>query len=120
VNDRPQYDHDAGKGETRYPPQEGEQYRGRPGERDPHSRLNTPLSELDRQAEEERVGDGRLIAASMEGAAAGSDDDSPEGGRADKEEREPVESTREVEDGEAEEALRRAQDEAGGTIERDR
>jgi hypothetical protein len=56
VSDRPQYEHDASKGETRHPPQEGEQYGGRPGERDPHSRLNTPLSELDREAAEEERG----------------------------------------------------------------
>jgi hypothetical protein len=46
-SDRPQYHHDATKGETRYPPESGYQHAGDPGERDVHSRLNTPLSELE-------------------------------------------------------------------------
>jgi hypothetical protein len=46
VNDEGQYHHDPGKGETRYPPQDGKQ-RGphRPGEKDPHEPLNTPAGE---------------------------------------------------------------------------
>jgi hypothetical protein len=103
MSDRPQYEHDASKGETRYPPEEGAQFGGRPGERDPHSRLNTPLSELDQLAD-------------TDDGAVGSDEER----RAEEEGGDPVESTRTVEDGEAETALRRAEDEAGGTIQRDR
>ena len=112
MSDRPQYEHDARKGETRYPPPEGEQYGGRPGERDPHSRLNTPLSELDLQAGDEHVADAAPFAASSE-------DESADERRADREETDPVEAIREADDGNAEEALRRAEEEAGGAIGRD-
>lgn len=45
------YHHDPDEGETRYPPQDGEQ-RGshRRGERDPHEPVNTPLDDLPAQA----------------------------------------------------------------------
>ncbi len=103
MSDRPPYELDARKGETRYPPEEGEQFGGRPGELDPHSRLSTPLSELDQ--------------------LAGTDDEAADNDkerRAEEEGGDPVEATRAVEDHEATEALRRAEDQAGGTIEGDR
>jgi hypothetical protein len=53
---RPQYDHDARRGETRYPPQDGFQHSGRPGHDDPHSALNQPVADVDREAELERIG----------------------------------------------------------------
>jgi hypothetical protein len=55
-SDRPQYHHDATKGETRYPPESGYQHAGDPGERDVHSRLNTPLSELEANEDVDRLG----------------------------------------------------------------
>jgi hypothetical protein len=49
--ERPQYHHDAGQGETRYPPESGEQYAGDRDEKDPHSRLNTPVEDVEASAE---------------------------------------------------------------------
>src|SRR4051812_46771622 len=100
MSDRPQYEHDASKGETRYPPQDGEQFGGRPGEGDPHSRLNTPLSELDH------------LTRTTEPSAVTRND--ALGKKAATQSRRSA-----IEDGEADEALRRAEDEAGGTIPRD-
>jgi hypothetical protein len=119
MSNRPRYEHDAGKGETRYPPQEGEQYGGRPGERDPHSRLNTPLSDLERQAQEEGaprggpVVDVQGMGGGAKGGGEGSDPELPEGSRGDREARNAAQTTpRGVEDAEAE-AMRRAQEATG-------
>jgi hypothetical protein len=40
------YHHDPDEGETRYPPEEGEQHGGRDHERDPHEPLNTPVDRV--------------------------------------------------------------------------
>ena len=101
MSDRPQYEHDATKDETRFAPQEGEQYGGRAGERDPHGRLNTPLSDLQQQAENDSLVNGDPSPAHLRG-------------------RDKSEDIREVEDSEADEALRRAQDESGEAVEPDR
>src|SRR5689334_2782915 len=53
---RPQYDHRPDAGETRYPPETGKEHPGEPGERDPHEPLNTPLGELEDEAELARIG----------------------------------------------------------------
>jgi hypothetical protein len=54
--ERPQYHHDAKRGETRYPPQAGSEHSGRPGHDEPHSALNRPVSEVEAEAEVERIG----------------------------------------------------------------
>jgi hypothetical protein len=56
ARERPQYHHDARRGETRYPPQTGAQYAGRPGHDEPHSSLNVPVTEIEADAELERIG----------------------------------------------------------------
>jgi hypothetical protein len=55
-SERPQYHHDARRGETRYPPQSGPQHSGRPGHDEPHSALNQPDAEIEGDAELQRVG----------------------------------------------------------------
>src|SRR3954468_4642269 len=50
-SERPQYHHDARRGETRYPPQSGPQHSGRPGHDEPHSALNQPVAEIEGDAE---------------------------------------------------------------------
>jgi len=55
-SERPKYHHDARRGETRYPPQSGSQYSGRPGHDDPHSVLNRPVAEIEADAELQRLG----------------------------------------------------------------
>jgi hypothetical protein len=54
--ERPQYDHDARRGETGYPPQDGFQHSARPGHGGPHSALNRPVADVDEEAEFERIG----------------------------------------------------------------
>jgi hypothetical protein len=54
--ERPQYHHDARRGETRYPPQSGSQHSGRPGHDEPHSALNQPVAEIEAEDEWQRVG----------------------------------------------------------------
>jgi cytochrome c oxidase assembly protein subunit 15 len=44
---RDQYHHTPDEGETRFPPQEGEQGSGEPGHDDPHAALNTPADEVE-------------------------------------------------------------------------
>jgi hypothetical protein len=123
MTDRPRYEHDATKGETRYPPEEGEQYGGRRGERDPHGRLNTPVSEIEQQAEQEGaaqggpVNDVRGMGSAQDGQG---NPELPEGSRGDREERNPGQTTpRGVEDAEAE-AMRRAQEATGVPLVDDR
>jgi hypothetical protein len=53
---RPQYHHDASRGETRYPPQAGSQHSGRPGHDEPHSALNQPVDEIEADDEWQRAG----------------------------------------------------------------
>jgi hypothetical protein len=118
MQDRPRYEHDASKGETRYPPETGKEYGGRAGERDPHSRLNTPLEALDRQAAAEGVGRGGPVndVRGMGPGGDGDDPELPEGSRGDREERNPGQTTpRGVQDAETE-AMRRAQEATGVPI----
>jgi hypothetical protein len=54
--ERPQYHHDAHRGETRYPPESGSQHSGRPGHAEPHSALNEPVDEAGAERAAEAVG----------------------------------------------------------------
>jgi hypothetical protein len=45
ASEEQRYHHRPDKGETRYPPEEGERPGGEQGERDPHEPLNQPISE---------------------------------------------------------------------------
>ena len=110
--ERRQYHHDPAHGETRYPPEGGES--------DPHSALNTPVSEIEARADEVRVGH-RDSTADVTGMGRpessdtrGSDGDPVErGGAEDREVRNAAQSTpRGVLDAEAE-AMRRAEERTG-------
>lgn len=98
-SDRPQYHHDARRGETRYPPESGSEYGGVRDEADPHSRLNTPVSEVEEAAETDRLGiAGPGVDVAGMGRAQRSDTrggagDPEFGNRPDREEHNPAQST---------------------------
>jgi hypothetical protein len=117
--ERPQYHHDARRGETRYPPESGSQYSGRPGHSDPHSALNEPVAEIEADAEWQRIGRRDSVADTTGmGRPETSDTRGTEGdpvmrGSGDREVHNPAQMTpRGVIDAE-EEAMRRAQARTG-------
>jgi hypothetical protein len=117
--DRPQYHHDPQHGETRYPPQSGPQHSGRPGHDDPHSVLNTPVSEIEAEAEVERLGhrdpisDVTGMGRAQTSDTRGTDGDPVMRGSGDRETHNPAQTTpRGVQDAE-EDAMRRVQEHTG-------
>lgn len=119
MSDRPQYHHDPDHGETRYPPESGSQHSGRDGHSEPHSALNTPVSEIEDDDEVQRAGH-RDSVADVTGMGRpetsdtrGSDGDPVMRGGDDREARNPAQTTpRGVLDAEKE-AMQRAQERTG-------
>jgi hypothetical protein len=116
---RPQYHHDPRRGETRYPPESGPQHSGKPGHSDPHSALNTPVSDIDAQDEIDRAGRRESVAdvtgmgRPETGDTRGTDGDPVMRGDDDREARNPAQTTpRGVVDAE-QEAMRRAEERTG-------
>jgi hypothetical protein len=117
--DRPQYHHDSRRGETRYPPQSGRQHSGRPGHSDPHSALNQPVSEIEADAEWQRLGrrdsvsDVTGMGRPETSDTRGTGGDPVMRGSCDREAHDPAQMTpRGVADAE-EEAMRRAEERTG-------
>jgi hypothetical protein len=113
--ERPQYNHDARKGETRGP-----------DDRDPHAQLNTPVADIEAQADVEgRPARGPV--ADIEGMGSGQKRNPGQGAgdpslgtRPDRETRNPAQTTpRGVEDAEAE-AMRAAEEATGVPLTDDR
>src|SRR4051812_17663108 len=116
---RPQYHHDPDKGETRYPPQSGYQHTGVKDERDAHSPLNTPVSEIEANADIDRIGAGATN-SDIEGmgraqqANPGQGDGDPHvGGREPGETKNPAQTTPFGELDAEGEAVRRAEEATG-------
>jgi hypothetical protein len=119
MSEQRKYEHDATKGATRYPPDAGEEYGGRHDERDPHSRLNTPVEEVENDVEAQvgRQGgpavDVQGMGGGSKGGGDGDDPELPEGSRGDREARGAGQATpRGMTDAEAE-AVRRAEEATG-------
>jgi hypothetical protein len=117
--ERPQYHHDARRGETRYPPQSGPQHSGRPGHSEPHSALNEPVSEIEAEDEWQRVGRRESVAdvtgmgRPETGDTRGTEGDPVMRGSEDREVHNPAQMTpRGVLDAE-EEAMARAEERTG-------
>jgi hypothetical protein len=110
------YEHDARRGETRFPPQEGSQYGGRRGERDPHERLNTPVSEAEAEVDPGHGGgvDVRGMGRPQKhGSPDAGDPELPESSRGDRETRNEAQTTRRgIPDAERE-AMRDAEEKTG-------
>jgi hypothetical protein len=119
-SERPQYHHDARHGVTRYPPESGAQHSGRPGHGEPHSALNTPISEIEgadeaeRNARRDSVADVTGMGRPETSDTRGSDGDPVlRGGDDEREVRNAAQTTpRGVVDAE-EEAIRRAEERTG-------
>jgi hypothetical protein len=120
---RPQYDHRPDAGETRYPPESGEQHSGVRDQRDPHEPLNTPLTELDEEADIDRIGHGggHVDVAGMGSPQRGDNDraggDPSFGTRPDREERNPGQTTPFGETDAEADAVRRAEESTGVPLE---
>jgi hypothetical protein len=117
--ERPQYHHDAHRGETRYPPESGSQHSGRPGHRDPHSSLNEPVADIEADAESHRgtrrdsVADTTGMGRPQSADTRGTEGDPVMRESGDREVHNPAQMTpRGITDAE-EEAMRRAQDRTG-------
>jgi hypothetical protein len=107
--DHPQYNHDPERGETH----------GKPEEQDPHSPLNTPVSEIEKDAEWQRLGrrestsDVTGMGRPQTSDTRGTDGDPVLAEDDDHEERNPAQSTpRGVVDAEAE-AVHRVEEDTG-------
>jgi hypothetical protein len=124
-DERRQYDHRPDAGETRYPPESGEQHSGVPGQRDPHEPLNTPLSELDEEADVDRIGHGgghadvTGMGRQQRGDKDQSGGDPTFGTRPDREERNPGQNTPFGETDAEAEAVHRAEEATGVPLEPD-
>jgi hypothetical protein len=120
--ERPQYHHDARRGETRYPPDSGSQHSGRPGHSEPHSALNEPVADIEAEAETQSIGRRDSVAdPTGMGRPETSDTRGTEGdpvmrGSGDRETHNPAQMTpRGVIDAE-EEAMRRAEERTGVSL----
>jgi hypothetical protein len=109
MSDRPRYEHDPERGETH----------GQPEDVDPHSALNTPVSEIEKDAEWERIGRRESVAdvtgmgRPQTSTTRGSDGDPVLSEADDHEERNPAQSTpRGVVDAEAD-AIHRVEEHTG-------
>jgi hypothetical protein len=125
MTEQPKYEHDAQRGATRYPPDQGEEYGGRKVERDPHDRLNTPVEDIEEAAERDAGIRGGPVTdvTGMGGRERGGEGDDPvlpDGSRGDREERAPRQSTPRGEPDAEAEAVRRAEEATGVPLEDDR
>jgi len=95
---------------------------GRPGEHDPHGRLNRPVDDIEREAEHDagvRLHPTNDVAGMGRGGGSseGPDPMLPEGSRADREERSPGQSTPFGEPDAEADAVRRAEEATGVPLE---